>query len=69
MNHVVRGAAFAVVSDANSTDKDQPPGTAVAPKGSDSPVADWSKPTPYEQIIKQVRHIKNTRNLKHRMQP
>ena len=39
MNHVVKGAAFAVVSDANSTDKDQPPGTAVAPKGSDSPVA------------------------------
>ena len=52
MNHVVKGAAFAVVSDAKSTDKDQPPGTAVAPKGSDSPVADWSKPTSYEQIIK-----------------
>jgi nitrite reductase (NO-forming) len=52
MNHVVKGAAFAVVSDANSTDKDQPPGTAVAPKGSASPVADWSKPTPYEEIIK-----------------
>ena len=52
MNHVVRGAALAVVADDNSTDTDQPPGTAVAPKGSDSPVADWSKPTPYEQIIK-----------------
>ena len=52
MNHVVKGAAFAVVSDASSTDKDQPPGTAVAPKGSDSPVANWSKPTSYEQIIK-----------------
>jgi nitrite reductase (NO-forming) len=51
MNHVVKGAAFAVVSDATSTDKDQPPGTAVAPKGSASPVADWSKPTPYEKII------------------
>ena len=51
MNHVVKGAAFAVVSDATSTDKDQPPGTAVAPKGSASPVADWSKPTPYEEII------------------
>ena len=52
MNHVVKGAAFAVVSDATSTDKDQPPGTAVAPKGSASPVADWSKQTPYEEIIK-----------------
>jgi nitrite reductase (NO-forming) len=54
MNHVVKGAAFAVVSDPKSTAKDQPPGTAVAPKGSASPVADWSKPTPYEQIIKKA---------------
>ena len=51
MNHVVRGGALAVVGDENSTAQDQPPGTAVAPKGSDSPVADWSKPTPYEEII------------------
>jgi nitrite reductase (NO-forming) len=51
MNHVVRGGALAVVGDANSTAKDQPPGTAVAPKGSASPVADWSKSIPYEQII------------------
>ena len=51
MNHVVRGAALAVVADGNSTAQDQPPGTAVAPKGSDSPVANWSKPIPYEKII------------------
>jgi nitrite reductase (NO-forming) len=51
MNHVVRGAALAVVAADNSTAHDQPPGTAVAPKGSDSPVANWSKPIPYEQII------------------
>jgi nitrite reductase (NO-forming) len=51
MNHVVRGAAFAVMADGNSTAQDQPPGTAVAPKGSDSPVADWSKPASYESII------------------
>jgi nitrite reductase (NO-forming) len=31
MNHVVRGAALAVVAAANSTAQDQPPGTAVAP--------------------------------------
>lgn len=37
MNHVVKGAAFAVVADVNSTEWDQPAGTAVAPKGSDSP--------------------------------
>src|ERR687891_1959026 len=48
MNHVVRGAALAVVAADNSTAHDQPPGTAVAPKGSDSPVANWSKPIPYE---------------------
>jgi nitrite reductase (NO-forming) len=51
MNHVVRGAAFIVMGDTNSTAQDHPPGTAVAPKGSESAVADWSKPTPYEQII------------------
>jgi nitrite reductase (NO-forming) len=51
MNHVVRGAAFIVMGDENSTAQDHPPGTAVAPKGSESAVADWSKPTPYEQII------------------
>ncbi len=51
MNHVVRGAAFVVMADGNSTAQDQPPGTAVAPKGSDSPVADWSKPASYESII------------------
>jgi plastocyanin len=51
MNHVVRGAALAVVAADNSTAHDQPPGTAVAPKGSDSPVANWSKPIPYEKII------------------
>ena len=39
MNHVVRGGALAVVAVDNSTAKDQPPGTAVAPKGSDSAVA------------------------------
>jgi nitrite reductase (NO-forming) len=51
MNHAVRGAALAVVADGNSTEQDHPPGTAVAPKGSDSPVADWSKPASYESII------------------
>jgi nitrite reductase (NO-forming) len=51
MNHVVRGAAIAVVADGNATDTDHPPGTGVAPKGSDSPVAEWGKPMPYEQII------------------
>jgi plastocyanin len=51
MNHVVRGAALVVMGDANSTAHDQPPGTAVAPKGSASPVADWSKPASYESII------------------
>jgi nitrite reductase (NO-forming) len=51
MNHVVRGAALAVVADGNATDTDHPPGTGVAPKGSDSPVAEWGKPMPYEQII------------------
>jgi nitrite reductase (NO-forming) len=51
MNHVVRGAALAVVAADNSTKTDHPPGTGVAPKGSASPVADWGKPTPYEQII------------------
>src|SRR5215204_3168217 len=51
MNHVVRGAALAVVAADNSTKTDHPPGTAVAPKGSDSAVADWSKPIPYEKII------------------
>ena len=51
MNHVVRGAALVVMADGNSTEKDQPPGTSVAPKGSDSPVADWSKRPSYESII------------------
>lgn len=51
MNHVVRGGALAVVAEANSTAQDHPPGTAVAPKGSQSVVADWSKPKPYETII------------------
>jgi nitrite reductase (NO-forming) len=51
MNHVVRGAAFIVMGEENSTAQDHPPGTAVAPKGSESAVADWSKPTSYEQII------------------
>src|SRR5918992_791866 len=51
MNHVVRGAALAVVAADNSTAKDHPPGTSVAPKGSASTVADWSKQTPYEQLI------------------
>ena len=51
MNHVVRGAALAVVADGNATDTDHPPGTGVAPKGSESAVADWGKPLPYEQII------------------
>ena len=45
-----------------STDNDQPPGTAVAPKGSDSPVADWSKPTPYEQIIASAKTPSKTQN-------
>lgn len=51
MNHVVRGAALAVVADGNATDTDHPPGTGVAPKGSESAVAEWGKPLPYEQII------------------
>src|SRR5688572_25123281 len=51
MNHVVRGAALAVVAADNSTAQDHPPGTSVAPKGSASTVADWSKQTPYEQLI------------------
>jgi nitrite reductase (NO-forming) len=51
MNHVVRGAALAVVADGNATDTDHPPGTGVAPKGSESAVAEWGKPMPYEQII------------------
>jgi nitrite reductase (NO-forming) len=51
MNHVVRGGALVVMAADNSTAQDHPPGTAVAPKGSDSAVADWAKPTPYEQII------------------
>jgi len=51
MNHVVRGAALAVVAADNSTARDHPPGTSVAPKGSASTVADWSKQTPYEQLI------------------
>jgi plastocyanin len=51
MNHVVRGAALAVVAADNSTKTDHPPGTAVAPKGSASAVADWGKPIPYEKII------------------
>ena len=51
MNHVVRGAALAVVADGNATDTDHPPGTGVAPKGSESAVAEVGKPIPYEQII------------------
>jgi nitrite reductase (NO-forming) len=51
MNHVVRGAALAVVADGNATDSDHPPGTGVAPKGSESAVAEVGKPIPYEQII------------------
>jgi len=51
MDRVVKGAALAVVAEGNSTAQDHPPGTSVAPKGSDSPVANWSKPTSYEQII------------------
>jgi nitrite reductase (NO-forming) len=62
MNHVVRGAALAVVAEGNSTAQDQPPGTAVAPKGSASPVADWSKPTPYEQIIASAKTPSKTQN-------
>src|SRR5829696_9002578 len=50
MNHVVRGGALAVVAADNSTAHDHPPGTSVAPKGSDSAVADWSKPVSYEQL-------------------
>ena len=51
MNHVVRGAALVVMAEDNSTAKDHPPGTAVAPKGSQSAVADWSKPIPYEELV------------------
>jgi nitrite reductase (NO-forming) len=54
MNHVVRGAALGVIADGNSTDTDHPPGTGVAPKGSESVVAEWGKPIPYEQIIAQA---------------
>jgi hypothetical protein len=39
MNDVVKGGAFAVVAANNSTATDHPPGTAVAPKGSTSVVA------------------------------
>jgi plastocyanin len=46
-----RALSRAVIGEDNSTAQDHPPGTAVAPKGSDSTVADWGKPTPYEQII------------------
>ena len=35
MKDVLRGGAFAVVADGNSTDTDHPPGTWVPPKGSD----------------------------------
>ncbi len=55
MNHVVRGAALAVVAADNSTATDHPPGTGVAPKGSESAVAEWGKPMPYEQIIAQAK--------------
>jgi nitrite reductase (NO-forming) len=41
MNHVVKGAAFAVLATPNSTATDHPAGTCVAPKGSESVVADW----------------------------
>jgi nitrite reductase (NO-forming) len=51
MNHVVRGGALVVMAEDNSTAQDHPPGTSVAPKGSDSTVADWSKPVQYEQLV------------------
>jgi hypothetical protein len=35
MADVVKGGAFAVVADGNSTNSDHPPGTWVPPKGSD----------------------------------
>jgi nitrite reductase (NO-forming) len=39
MNDVYKGAALAVIANNTSTVNDQPPGTAVAPKGSSSVVA------------------------------
>jgi nitrite reductase (NO-forming) len=51
MMHVVRGGALIVMAEDNSTAQDHPPGTSVAPKGSQSAVAEWGKPVPYEQII------------------
>lgn len=51
MNHVVRGGALVVMAEDNSTAKDHPPGTSVAPKGSASTVADWAKPVAYEQLV------------------
>ncbi|HJS63796.1 MAG TPA: plastocyanin/azurin family copper-binding protein [Nitrososphaeraceae archaeon] len=52
MNHVVRGAAFAVVADANSTETDHPVGTAVAPQGSESAVASWNQPYVMKEAAK-----------------
>ncbi|HEU5120198.1 MAG TPA: plastocyanin/azurin family copper-binding protein [Candidatus Nitrosocosmicus sp.] len=52
MNHVVKGAAFAVVADANSTENDHPVGTAVAPKGSESAVASWNQPYVMKEAAK-----------------
>ncbi|HLN35151.1 MAG TPA: plastocyanin/azurin family copper-binding protein [Nitrososphaeraceae archaeon] len=52
MNHVVRGGAFAVMADENSTDTDQPVGTAVAPKGSESAVASWNQPYVMKEAAK-----------------
>ncbi len=52
MNHVVRGGAFAVIADLNSTDNDQPVGTAVAPKGSESAVASWNQPYVMKEAAK-----------------
>jgi plastocyanin len=52
MNHVVKGAAFAIVADANSTENDHPVGTAVAPKGSESAVASWNQPYVMKEAAK-----------------
>jgi nitrite reductase (NO-forming) len=52
MNHVVRGGAFAVIADENSTATDQPVGTAVAPKGSESAVVSSNQPYVMKEAAK-----------------
>jgi nitrite reductase (NO-forming) len=72
MNHVVRGAALAVVADGNSTAQDHPPGTAVAPQGSESAVASWNQPYVMKEAAKlyTIHSILNQQQQhEHLMQP